>query len=94
MYVLSLPSTKNLPKSNIELEYEENMIDLKLIDLEGRNYQLRFNNLFSTIASVQFRARSSGFSLAIRKKEDNRWDALEKKSDAKPKPKVPTDPKA
>ena len=84
VYVLSLPGTKNLEKSNIELRHNENMIDLKLHNLEGNNYHLRFNNLFAAIASVSFRARSSGFGLAIRKKEDSFWDSIEKKANPKP----------
>ena len=52
VYVTSLPGTKNLEKSNIELSHDDNTIDLKLHNLEGKNYHLRFNNLFAAIASV------------------------------------------
>ena len=52
VYQTSLPGTKNLDKSNIELTHDDNMIDLKLHNLEGKNYHLRFNNLFAPIASV------------------------------------------
>lgn len=91
VYVTHLQGLKNLPKENIGLDYTPQSIDLKIRDLSGSNYRLRFKKLAKEITEATIRPKSEGFSLSLKKKEPGNWESLEFKESAAPKPKVAED---
>ena len=76
VYVTSLGDLKSHPKENIILEHTANSVTVSIKEFNGNNYRLKFVKLNKNISSARFTAKSNGFSLTLKKKEKNHWDAL------------------
>ena len=76
VYVTSLGDLKSHPKENIIVEHTANSVTVSIKEFNGNNYRLKFAKLSKNISSARITAKSNGFSLTLKKKEKNHWDAL------------------
>ena len=83
IYITSgIDGVGSIPADNISCEFEDQSLDLKIQDLNGKNYRLRFPQLQHEIdlASCKFNIKTNGISITLIKKESS-----EKWTDLKPK---------
>mmetsp|Transcript_32064 Transcript_32064/g.31785 ORF Transcript_32064/g.31785 Transcript_32064/m.31785 type:complete len:218 (-) Transcript_32064:35-688(-) len=79
IYVTSLGDLRGA-KDKVTMTHTPESVDVKIVNLDGLNYRLRFPRLHKPIASCRISYKSSGFSLTMKKKEDGHWDSLEFKA--------------
>ena len=83
IYITSgIDGVGSIPKDNITCEFEDQSLDLKIQDLKGKNFRLRFPKLQHEIeiAECKFNIKTNGISITLFKK-----DKGEKWTDLKPK---------
>lgn len=76
IYVTSLEGVKNLPEDSVVLKFDEESIDVKVLDLNRKNFRLRVPKLFKPITRCRLTKKSNGFSLTVTKKDSMHWDQI------------------
>jgi len=87
VYVTCLPSLKSHPQEKLQVTFTRETLDVKVLDLAGANYRFYIKQLAKPITDCRLKPSSSGFTLTIKKEENNFWDSLAFKPSAANKPK-------
>jgi len=82
VYITSgLDGVGKIPKENIACEFEDIKFDLRIQNLNGRNYRLKVPELQGKIkfAECKFNIKSNGITITLVKEETERWTDLKPK---------------
>jgi len=87
IYITSgLDGVGSIPKDNVVCEFEDTKLDLRIQDLNGKNFRLRIPELHNKIdiALSKFNIKSNGITITLQKeaKDDG---TFERWTDLKPK---------
>ena len=77
VYITSLPSLKDHPKSKILHEFTPSSVTVSILELMGENYSIKFPRLLKEIKTCRVSAKSNGFSITMEKASEGDWDTLE-----------------
>ncbi|XP_031563903.1 calcyclin-binding protein-like [Actinia tenebrosa] len=83
---ITLPGVEKLSKEKIASKFTGNSMDVKVYDLDGKNYQLKIIRLFHGIVSEESYVKVKSGSLLVmmkKEKEKEKWEDVCKKVTAK-----------
>ncbi len=72
------------PKENIDCEFGDQAIDLRILNFKGKNLRLKINPLNGLIdpAACKLKIKSNSLSIELIKKKTKHWDDIKEKKSA------------
>lgn len=73
------------PKQNIDCEFNDQGLDLRILNFNGKNLRLKINPLNALIdpAASKLKIKSNSLSIELIKKKTKHWDDIKEKKSAK-----------
>ena len=88
VYITSgLDGVGKTPKENISCDFEETSLDLKIQNLNGKNFRLKIAELHNSVKAgeCKYNVKSNGITITLVKNTEDRWtDIRPKQSLVKP----------
>lgn len=72
------------PKQNIDCEFNDQALDLRILNFNGKNLRLKINPLNGLIdpAASKLKIKSNSLSIELIKKKTKHWDDIKEKKSA------------